>query len=161
MAYNTYFPQSYQPFSGFNPYQQPVQQNYQQQGQNSQPQIQNGGFVSVRSIEEAYNWPVSPGNSITFKDENAPYIYTKTKGFSQLEAPIFERFRLVKEEDAQQAQMPSQASKMPSDALDYDKQIKDIWNEINALKTAINANQAKDDKPVKKASPKKEVAESE
>ena len=94
MAYN-FFPQGYQQY-GY-PYQQAIPQTYQAQ-QSSQPQIQNGGFVSVRNIEEAFNWPVAPGNSITFKDENSPYIYTKTKGFSQLEAPIFERFRLVKEE---------------------------------------------------------------
>ena len=49
----------------------------------------------------ARNYPVGPGNSITFKDETAPYVYTKTMGFSQLDRPIFEKYRLVKEESAE------------------------------------------------------------
>lgn len=76
----------------------PYQQQYQQIQQ--QPmQIQNGGLVSVRGIDEARNYPVAPGNSVTFKDETAPYVYTKTQGFSQLDRPVFEKYRLVKEED--------------------------------------------------------------
>lgn len=82
----------YQPYPAFPNY--PL---YPQPTQQSQT-IQNG-FVSARTIEEAYNWPIAPGNSITFKIENAPYICTKTKGFSQLEQPIFEKYRLVKEEE--------------------------------------------------------------
>lgn len=81
--YPQYYPQNYQ-------------QNYFQN--NNQPmQIQNGGFVSVRSEEEARNYPIELGKSITFKDETLPYIYTKTMGFSQLDRPIFEKYRLVKE----------------------------------------------------------------
>lgn len=79
-------------------YQQYQQPNYayQQQGQ-----IQNGGFVSVRSIEEAYNYPIAPGNSVTFKVENAPLVCTKTMSFNQLDRPIFKKYRLVEEPDAQ------------------------------------------------------------
>lgn len=81
----------------------PYQQQYQQIQQ--QPmQIQNGGLVSVRGIEEARNYPVAPGNSVTFKDETSPYVYTKTQGFSQLDRPVFEKYRLVKEEDAPDVQ---------------------------------------------------------
>lgn len=146
MAYN-YFPQSYQynPYQGFQQpaqqYQQPTQQ-YQQQA--TQPQIQNGGFVSVRNIEEAFNWPVAPGNSITFKDENSPYIYTKTKGFSQLEAPIFERFRLVKEDDTpkQQENRP-EAPEKAENSFQAEEQINSIWKEIEALKSQIKAIEAK------------------
>ena len=78
------------------PYMTPQVNQYYQ----GTPQIQNGGFIPVKSIEEAYNWAVAPGNSITFKDENAPYVYTKTKGFSPLEPAVFEKYRLVKEDDA-------------------------------------------------------------
>lgn len=77
----------------------PFVQNQQIQPQQVQ-QIQNGGFISVPGIDAARNYPVAPGNSVTFKDENAPYVYTKTMGFSPLDRPIFEKFRLVKEEDA-------------------------------------------------------------
>ena len=80
----------------------PYQQQYQQIQQPMQ--IQNGGLVSVRGIEEARNYPVAPGNSVTFKDETSPYVYTKTQGFSQLDRPVFEKYRLVKEEDAPDVQ---------------------------------------------------------
>ena len=59
--------------------------------------IQNGGFVTVQSEEEAKSYPVAHGMSVTFRDENAPYIYTKTLGFGQLDSPVFEKFKLLKE----------------------------------------------------------------
>lgn len=128
MAYNNYFP-------GYYPQYQP----YQNQGQSMQMgqsmQIQSGGFVSVRSMEEAFNYPIAPGNSITFKDENAPYVYTKTKGFSPLEQPIFEKYRLVKEED----ETPQSVAKTAQDAPNYDEQIKALWDQINAIKAQITA----------------------
>lgn len=74
--------------------------NYQSQFPNQQPQmqIQNGGFLPVRSRQEAMNYPVAPGMSVTFKDESAPYIYTKTKGFNQFDEPVFDVYKLTKEE---------------------------------------------------------------
>lgn len=107
MAYN-YYPNYYQPM-----YPQ-IQPTYQQQPQMQapqtqpvqQPQIQNGGFVSVRSEQEARNYPIAPGNSVTFKDENQPFVYVKTMGFSQLDRPRFEKYRLVKEEEAQAQNAP-------------------------------------------------------
>ena len=100
----------YQGYPNYNPYfqqlqnmQQPQQQNMQQ----SSPQIQNGGFVIVKDINEAMQYPVAHGNSVTFKDENQPYIYTKTLGFSQLDQPIFETFKLVKEEHTETPKMAS------------------------------------------------------
>lgn len=84
----------------FNQVYYPQLQNVQPQQQNTN-QIQNGGFVMVKDISEALNYPVAPGNSVTFKNENQPYIYTKTLGFSQLDQPVFETFKLVKEEYAE------------------------------------------------------------
>ena len=158
MAYNQFFPQTYQQYGNNmygqqNPYMMPNQQNFQQQQipqMQQTPQIQNGGFVSVRSIEEAFNYPVAPGNSITFKDANAPYVYTKTKGFSQLEQPIFEKYRLVKEEDMQQ-----EPKKEPEqDSFDVKGQIASLWEEINSIKGQISSVE-----PKKKTSTKKEVTE--
>ena len=76
MAYNYQmnYPQYYQP-----------NQNYPQNSQSFPQQIQNGGFIPVPSEEVARNYPVAPGNSVTFKNENAPYVYTKTMGFSQID----------------------------------------------------------------------------
>jgi hypothetical protein len=137
MAYNPYFSYQY-------PYQQAVQPNYQQTNQ-----IQSGGLVSVRSVEEAYNYPVAPGNSITFKDETQPYVYTKTKGFSPLEQPVFEKYRLVKVDETNN--MAQNTPKSPETAPDYEKQIKLLWDEVNALKSKIkgvNDVQSADDSTV-------------
>ena len=98
MAYNNYFPATYQPI---NPYA--LQQIQQPQ------QIQNGGLVTVRSRAEAQNYPVAPGNSVTFKDETAPFVYTKTMGFSQLDRPVFEVFRLIRE-GMPQEQKPAEST---------------------------------------------------
>ena len=122
----------------------PAQMNsvpQQPQPQTQQPpssQIQNGGFVSVRNESEARNYPIAIGTSVTFKDENAPYIYEKTMGFSQLEAPRFDKYRLVKE-DATEAPNLTQGElyddKPILDSLDDLKgQIEDIWDEIEGIK---------------------------
>ena len=127
MAYNNFYPGFYQP-------------QYQQQ--------QSGNFISVRSVEEAYNWPIAPGNSITFKIENTPYVCTKTKGFSALDQPVFERYRLVKEE------APQSAPEQPTETFDAQGEINALWDEVKALKAAMKGGQRHDkssnDKPVKK-----------
>jgi len=112
-AYNQY-PFMQQPYMG-QQFQQPMQ-------------IQNGGFVSVRSIDEARNYPVAQGTSVTFKDELAPYVYTKTQGFSQLDRPIFEKYKLIKEEDTPQIEQPQYA--LQSD-------IESIKQQIGLLAEAI------------------------
>ena len=97
MAYNSFFSQYF------------PQQNYamqQQPQQTIQPQMRTS-FVNVRSELEARNYPVDYGNSITFKDETQPYVYTKTMGFSQLDRPIFEKYRLVKEDASESPQNAS------------------------------------------------------
>ena len=94
---------NYSPYQQYQPYQIPYnqqmmqQQNQQQMQQAVQPQIQNGGFVSVHSSKEALDYPIAPGNSITFIDENARRCYIKTKGFSPFEPPKFDTYKLVKE----------------------------------------------------------------
>ena len=152
MAYNNYY-SGYQPMMGY-PYQQQIQPNYNYQQQaypnaqmqmtaqnQQQPQIQNGGFIQVHDENEARNYPIAPGNSVTFKDENAPYVYTKTMGFSQLDRPIFEKYRLVKEEDIQTAQNQpvnapnSQAANMIDYALKTD--LTALQAEIDTLKQRI------------------------
>ena len=104
----------------------------------TQPQIQNGGFVSVRNENEARNYPIAPGNSITFKDETAPYVYTKTMGFSKLDRPIFEKFKLVKE-DAIETPESSQNESFNIEPIntsinELKDQIDMLWNEIEGLK---------------------------
>ena len=124
MAYN-YNNYPYQPM------QYPTQMNV---GPTQPMQIQNGGFVSVRSETEARNYPVGFGNSITFKDETAPYVYTKTMGFSQLDRPVFEKYKLVKE-DAQEPISEEKNTEADNSAIESIKgEIGQIWKEIEALK---------------------------
>ena len=96
----------------------------------------------MRSVEEAFNYPVAPGNSITFKDETQPFVYTKTKGFSPLEQPVFEKYRLVKVDDSQNVVQNTPIT--PETAFNAEKQINLLWDEVNALKGKIKGVQ--DDK---------------
>lgn len=97
--------------------------NYQYVPQNQQ--IQNGGFVSVRSEQDARAYPVAIGNSVTFLDETSQYVYTKTMGFSQLDRPVFKKYKLVEEKIEEEAS---------DDLGDVRSDIKKLWSEINALK---------------------------
>lgn len=170
MAYNNYY-SGYQPMMGY-PYQQQIQPNYnyQQQAypqaqmqmtaqnQQTQPQIQNGGFIQVHNEDEARNYPIAPGNSVTFKDENAPYVYTKTMGFSQLDRPIFEKYRLVKEEDIQTQNQPVNApSPQAVNMIDYalKTDLTALQEEIDVLKQRIEELTAK--KPATKAKKESEA----
>lgn len=139
MAYN-YYP--YQQYNGnfYNPYQSTPAQ--------TQPQIQNGGFVSVRSAQEAFNYPVALGNSVTFKDETAPFIYVKTRGFSQLEEPVFEQFQLVKVDNTQKAieqQAPVQSEEyaLKSDLVTLQQEIELLKKKVSEHKLATNESEDK------------------
>ena len=83
----SYYPQMQNPYTVP---QQPVQQQ----------QIRSGGIVSVASEDEARRYPVAPGYTVTMRDENGPYLYEKTMGYSQLDQPIFRKARIVFEDDA-------------------------------------------------------------
>lgn len=119
----------YQNYVGYNPlyFQQP-QQNVQQ------AQIQNGGLVLVKDMSEAMNYPVAPGHSVTFKNETQPYIYTKTLGISQLDQPIFEIFKLVKEEREESPLNELNMSEVQFLTLDEGNALK---GELEALKSEI------------------------
>ena len=123
----------------------------QQPQQQTVPQIQNGGFISVRNESEARSYPVAHGNSVTFKDETAPYVYTKTMGSSQLDRPIFEKFRLVKEEVAEASEMPQKENNAPqvdiSTINELKGEIEAIWSEIEGIKNDRN----KSDVPAKRS----------
>lgn len=128
-------------------YYQPYYQQYQPYSANQQPQqIQNGGFVSVRSAQEAFNYPVALGNSVTFKDETAPYIYVKTRGFSQLEEPIFEQFQLVKVDNAQKqeaAQAETAEYALKSDVLTLKEEIDWLKKKVSEFKLAQSESEDK------------------
>ena len=120
MAYNNFYP------------------NYTMQNQTYQPQLQrNAGFVLVRSEEEVWNYPVAYGTSVLFKNETAPYIYTKTMGMSQMDRPVVEKYKLIKET----AQEPAQGDAVPkidNEAVEkLQSEIGAIWREIEAVKKSV------------------------
>ena len=110
-----------------NPYFQPQYQ-----------QPQQTGLVSVPNIEAARNYPVAPGNSVTFKDENAPYCYTKTVDMSQLDRPKFDRYRLVKEEDVPAVPQQSTSQQVDMSLYVTKAELDDFRNEINGLLKAAS-----------------------
>lgn len=133
----------YQAYPNYNQYYYPQMQQPQQNIQQTQ-QIQNGGFVMVKDIIEAQNYPVAPGNSVTFKNENQPYIYTKTLGFSQMDQPVFEVFKLVKEEN--ENKMVALTEEIPvveylplKDADEIREQITQMRSEINFLREVVDS----------------------
>ena len=120
------------------PYYPYFQQNAPQMPQMAQmPQFQQqnntrSDFVVVRSEDEARNFPVAFGNTVTFKNESEPYMYTKTMGLSQLDRPVFEKYKLIKEQ-AQETKAPEKPEPDPG-MVRIQEEIRSIWKEIELLK---------------------------
>lgn len=133
--YNYPYQQIY-PYSTQNPTQAPTQMNVNPT-QQSVGTIQNGGFVSVPDENMVMTYPVAPGNCVTFKIEGKPIVMEKSMGFSQLESPRIERYRLVKEEVAETPVEEVKTSYMDEihgriDTLE--SELDKIRGEIDALK---------------------------
>lgn len=139
--YSPYFPQNY-PQVQPQQVQQPQAQQMQPVQQTQPQQMQNGGFMVVPSEDIARTYPVAPGNCVTFKIEGKPIVMEKSMGFSQLEAPRIDRYRLVREEDVP----PAQEEPKEADYSQYIQELKEsfskdmdeIWSEINGIKSQIS-----------------------
>lgn len=106
--------------------------NYQQN-----QTIQDGGFVLIPSEQDAWAFPIRHGTSVTFRDEKLPYIYTKTLGFSQMDSPIFEKYRLIKE-TSQNAQNATETIKDEELPIYVTKsEFEAIREEMEALKNTV------------------------
>lgn len=106
----------------------------------SQPQQNqplNNGVVHVQSEEEARQYPVAPGYSVTFKDDANGLYYTKTMGINQFDAPQFKRFKLIEIEET-----PANERKGPSEGIlpkGYDYSLDAAKAQIDALALRIEA----------------------
>ena len=129
-----YYPAGYN-----NPYM-PMQSIPQPQ---QAPQQSASGFIPVQSENEARMYPIAPGTSATFIDENAPFCYTKTVGASQLDRPIFKKFRLVEEIDT--AQNTQNATQAPSHDNTIDLTAYALKADMDALAARIAALEHKED----------------
>lgn len=126
MAYSNGFPVNYPQY-----YPQYFQQTQQPQQQiQQQPQIQDGGFLVVPSEDIARTYPVAPGKCLTFKIEGKPIVIEKSMGFSQLEAPKIDRYRLTKEEVTKETPKECQCS---NEVEGLKGEINKLWKEIRRL----------------------------
>lgn len=114
-----------------NPYNSYGYYNQPQQMQNMQ--MNNGGLISIPGEYEARNYPVAYGNSVIFKDEREPYIYVKTMGFSQLDSPTFDKYRLVKEGSQNGEIEPKITKESKSKYEELKAEIETIKSQIRAL----------------------------
>lgn len=120
----------------YNPYQynygqyfnQPISPQPVANNQPTVQQLQDGGFVAVQSKEEAQNYLVANGTSVTFIDRAAKKLYVKINSFSPLDAPIFESYSLVKDEDS---------APTPAPARSTDEDIKELKSEVEKLKAEV------------------------
>ena len=110
------------------------------------PAMQNGGFAFVRSEQEARDYPVAPGNYMTFKDEHAPFLYEKSKSFSQLDEPMFEKYRLIKEtgsgsvSEATAPDLTSEAAPASADDLDtLNNEIEKLRGELEEVRGEVES----------------------
>lgn len=114
-------------------------QYYNQQYNQSQPTVQSGNLISVPNESEARMYPIAPGNSVTFKDENAPFIYTKTMGFSLLDRPVFERYKRVDEAPQENVSQPVETKyALKNDLVELINKVAELQDEILALKDDNN-----------------------
>ena len=130
----------------YNPYYPvyPAQMNVPQAPapQPVQQQIQNGGFLSVPSEDIVKSYPVAPGNCVTFKIEGQPIVMEKSMGFSQLDKPVFEKYRLIKEEsDGEQSERECKCNSLKEQLAGLEEQITSLWEEIELLRERRKRNE--------------------
>ncbi len=123
----------YPQYSYPSPTYYPQMQNvYAGQQQSVGQQIRSGGIVSVANEDEARRYPVAPGYSVTMRDENGPYLYEKTMGYSQLDQPIFRKARIVFEDDAIKQEKPEK----PEEPAEPPKVYAEL-KQLEALRDAV------------------------
>lgn len=156
--YNSYqYPQyGYQPQQPQMPQQmaQQIPQQMAQMPQQPVQQIQNGGFLAAPNEEYVRSYPVALGNCVTFKIEGKPYVMEKSMGFSQLDSPKIEKYKLVKEEPEEMSDLPENGkNENMANILDG------LINEIEAIKADVKVIKEKlksMTKPVSKKAPRDE-----
>lgn len=102
---------------------------------------QNGGFMLVANEDIVKNYPVAPGTCVTFKLEGQPIVMEKSMGFSNLETPKIDKYRLIKEENGTlvTASEPHRddfdADGINNSINDLKDEIEAIWEEIEGIKS--------------------------
>jgi hypothetical protein len=118
----------YFPYPNYPNYPQPIQQTQQ---------IQNGGIVNVKSAQDAMDYIVAQGTSVTFIDSGNMKLYVKTRSFSPMEQPVFEEYDIVKKTSEIKPKAPQEQP-----IIEYAEKA-----EIEALKGRLSALEDKFNKP--------------
>lgn len=104
------------------------------------------GFVVMPTEEEAMKYPVAPGNSITFKIESQPIMIEKTMGFSQFDAPVVKRYRIVEEDAPAPEPSPEFALKQDIDRIEEEiEQIRSMFPKRNTVNTVKKKREEDDE----------------
>ena len=157
MAYNNYFPASYQPnYYAVNPYQAQYPAPAPQQPVQTQPQNQSS-ILWVRNNQEAAMYPVAPNAAVVLWDSGAPVIYLKQADASG--KPSMKTYDLV-----ERAEKPAESvSAAEGSNITYATKdelaalagvVRDVDGVIASLKEEVSALKAK--ATVKKAARKDE-----
>lgn len=132
---------AYYPYQNSYIFPQQQMQSPQMQQPVQTQQVQNGGFIVVRSETDARNYPVAPGNCMTFKIEGQPIVIEKSMGFSQFEAPHIDVYELVKKDTSQNHVVtqnePKEDTSINTIAYAEKSEIEAILNEIDSIKKDI------------------------
>ena len=124
-------------------YPQPVNQYYPQyqnfQAQQRQEQLNqvfanSYNYIFARDRAEAEGWPIAPGNTLIFRDQNGNYFYSKSLGFGPNEKPVFISYR--REDFVEQSQESGTIEQNPlTEQLEKYKSSTDL--EIANLRSTI------------------------
>ena len=114
----------YNPYQLYNP---SMQQNARQDGNT---------LIPIHNIQEVFNYPVAPGNSVSFKHETEPYIFIKTMGISQFDSPQIIKYKLVKEDISDSNSMPSNSTPNEEKTLN-EVDLEPILDDIKLIKEEI------------------------
>lgn len=107
---------------------------YQQQYYQPQPQVQDVGFVIVPNEDVVPTYPVGLGKTVYLKIDGKPIMFEKMRSFSQFEAPIVKRIRLIEdgEDDVKEATPENIAIER------MQGEIKNIWKSLNGLEERLS-----------------------
>lgn len=99
--------------------------------------IQDNMIVSVPSEQDARNYLVAIGHTVTFKVENQPLVlYTKTVN-SQFEAPIFKIFDMVERKPETPVNTPQNDKPMDLSTFVTKDEFGALQKELDTLKQAL------------------------
>lgn len=135
MAYNNYYPATYQQPGYSMNYQQPLYQNYQPSYQS--PLQNQNGIIWVQGEAAAKAYPVAPGTNVLLMDSEGECFYIKSTDASGMPQPLrtFEYKEIV---NAQQQMLPQVSQDFnPNDYIkrsEYDE-LKKAFEE---LKSSMN-----------------------